>query len=134
MPAGRPSKYEPRFCDELREAMAEGYSATAFAGKIGVCRATIDNWAKENPEFLEALNDGKAVRLYAWERIGINVAKGGGGPGSASMVAFGLKNMGGDEWRDRQQHELMGEGGGAIQTESTVVILPANGREDGESV
>ena len=76
--AGRPSRYEERFCDEMEAFMAQGYSATAFAGHIGVSRSTIDNWAKEYPEFLEALNRAKAKRLLEWEKIGLKVAREGG--------------------------------------------------------
>jgi hypothetical protein len=89
--AGRPSKYEERFCDEMEAFMAQGYSATAFAGHIGVSRSTIDNWAKEYPEFLEALNRAKAKRLLEWEKIGLKVAREGGTGGQSTMITFGLK-------------------------------------------
>jgi hypothetical protein len=113
---GRPSKYEERFCDELEAFMAQGYSATAFAGHIGVSRSTIDNWAKEHPEFLEALNRAKAKRLLEWEKIGLKVAREGGTGGQSTMITFGLKNMGGGEWFDKQQLEHFGKDGGPIET------------------
>ena len=78
--------------------MSEGYSLTAFAGQIGVSRATLNLWMAANPEFMEAVSRGKAARLLQWEKIGMSVAKEGGGPGSSTMIVFGLKNMGGDEW------------------------------------
>lgn len=120
MPAGRPTKYEERYGEELEAFMGEGYSATAFAGHIGVSRATIDNWSKEHPEFLEALTRAKAKRLLQWEKTALTVAKEGGGPGSATVVVFGLKNMGGDEWADVTKQELSGPGGGPIQSKTTV--------------
>jgi transposase len=108
-PVGRPTKYEPRFCDMLIADMEDGYSATAFAGSIGVSRATLNLWAEAQPEFMEALNVGKSKRLRFWERTGISVAaKGTGGPGAATVITFGLKNMGGDEWRDKQEVEHSG--------------------------
>jgi hypothetical protein len=107
-PVGRPTKYEKRFCDMLVEDMAAGFSVTAFAGSIGVSRSTINEWA-EHPEFSEALNAGKAKRLRFWEQTAINVAaKGTGGPGAASVITFGLKNMGGDEWSAPDKHEIAG--------------------------
>jgi transposase len=107
---GRPSKYEERFCDLLIADMAEGFSVSAFAGSIGVCRATINVWAKEHPEFLEALSCGKAKRLRFWEQTAISVAaKGTGGPGAASVITFGLKNMGDDEWTDTTKHDVGGK-------------------------
>lgn len=101
---GRPTKYEPRFCDEVVADMAEGFSLTAFAGKIGVNRDTIDEWRKVHPEFSEACTRAKAHRLRFWEQTAINVAaKGTGGPGAATVITFGLKNMGDDEWRDKRE-------------------------------
>jgi hypothetical protein len=122
---GRPSKYEERFCDELEQFMAQGYSATAFAGHIGVSRATIDNWAKEHQEFMEALHRAKAKRLLEWEKIGLKVAREGGTGGQSTMITFGLKNMGGGEWFDKQQLEHSGKGGGPIQTASEMTPLEA---------
>jgi hypothetical protein len=117
MPAGRPSDYDPAYCDELEAFMARGYSFTAFAGSIGVCRATLDNWAAAHPEFLGARNRAKAKRLMHWETQGLTVAKEGGGGGQATIIAFGLKNMGDGEWADVQKTELTGKDGAPIQTE-----------------
>ena len=111
-PVGRPTKYEPRFCQEVEDDMREGYSLTAFAGKIGVDRATLTNWTDEHPEFLAAVSRGKALRLRCWEKMGIDVAaKGTGGPGASTVIVFGLKNMGGDEWVDTSRREITGKDG-----------------------
>jgi len=104
---GRPSKYDPSYCDSLIEAMADGYSVTAWAGEIGVSRSRVNAWAEVHEEFREALNVGKAKRLKFWEKTAIAVAsKGTGGPGAASVITFGLKNMGGDEWSDTSKQEV----------------------------
>lgn len=113
---GRPTKYVPAYCDELIAFMSEGYSLTAFAGQIGVSRATLNLWMAANPEFMEAVSRGKAARLLQWEKIGMNVAKEGGGPGSSTMIVFGLKNMGGDEWSAPEKLEHVGKDGGPIET------------------
>jgi hypothetical protein len=105
-PGGRPTKYEPRFCDMVVEEMAKGYSLSAFCGIIGVSRATINNWMAENPGFLEAVNRAKVLRLLQWERSAMKLAFTGGGTGpQATLTMFGLKNMGGDEWADTQRVE-----------------------------
>jgi hypothetical protein len=108
-PVGRPSKYDPMYCDMVEADMAEGYSLTAFAGGIGVSRSTIGEWMAEHPEFSAAVSRSKAKRLRGWEKMGIDIAaKGTGGPGAATIVVFGLKNMGDDEWRDKQEVEHTG--------------------------
>ena len=104
-PGGRPSKYDPRYCEMVIEDMSKGYSLTAFAGLIGVNRDTIHEWTKEHPEFSEAVTRAKAARLRNWEDVAIKMRTNGGGPGGATITVFGLKNMGGDEWSDTQKLE-----------------------------
>jgi len=122
-PVGRPTKYEPRFCDELEACMAEGYSITAFAGKIGVSRSTINEWMSANPEFSEAVSRAKGKRLLHWETAALKVAKEGGGPGTATVIVFGLKNMGDDEWRDKQEFEH--SGGAELSVTYVTTAAPA---------
>lgn len=104
-PVGRPTKYEPRFCEMLVEDMAKGFSLTAFAGLIGVSRSTLNEWIEQFPEFSEAASRGKALRLRDWENVALEMRRNGGGPGGATITVFGLKNMGGDEWSDTTKLE-----------------------------
>ncbi len=41
---GRPTNYEPRYCDQVVEAAQAGYSLTGFAGMISVDRDAITEW------------------------------------------------------------------------------------------
>jgi transcriptional regulator with XRE-family HTH domain len=119
-PVGRPTKYDPAYCDQVEAVMGEGYSLSAFAGKIGVSRSTINEWMEHHAEFSEAVSRSKVKRLAHWEETALKVAKEGGGAGSATVVVFGLKNMGDDEWADVQRTEMTGKDGGAIKTEGTL--------------
>jgi hypothetical protein len=107
-PVGRPSKYETRFCDEVEGFMGQGFSLAAFAGHIGVSRSTINEWMAEHADFSEAVSRAKCVRLLHWEKAGLKVASEGGGTGTATMIVFGLKNMGGDEWTDKSEVKVDG--------------------------
>lgn len=102
-PVGRPSSYKPEYCAQVVEAMRAGFSLTAFAGMIGVARSTINEWMEGFPEFSEAVSRAKAARLLHWEEAAIGIAKTGAGPGAATVVIFGLKNMAPDEYSDRQE-------------------------------
>lgn len=104
MPAGRPSKYDPAFCDMARESMRNGFSKTATAGSLGVCKATFDNWCAEYPEFLGAVKDGEALRTLKLET---DLLSSPDGPTVTSRI-FALKNAAPDEWRDKQQVEHSG--------------------------
>ena len=99
MPAGRPSAYDPAYCDQIVEFMSEGYSVTAFAGRIRVARQTIYNWAEAHPEFLDALNVGQAVAALWWEdRLRANAQT---GEGNATPAIFALKNRASEDWREK---------------------------------
>ncbi|WP_066770050.1 hypothetical protein [Sphingobium sp. CCH11-B1] len=102
-PVGRPSKYKDAYCGEVVTHMTEGASLTSFAAEIGVSRATINVWMEEHPEFLEAVGKAKAKCASWWEKQGRRIALEGGGPGSSTLAIFGMKNMGGDDWTDKQE-------------------------------
>lgn len=101
---GRPTKYEPRFADELIEFMGKGYSLTAFAGSICVARSTINVWMAENPEFSEAAKIGQARRTMSLEQGMLETDI---GPRITARV-FALKNADPEGWRDKQEVEHSG--------------------------
>jgi len=115
MPAGRPSKYDPSYCEAIVEHLGEGASIASFAAEIGVARSTINQWAEDYPEFSEALKVAKAKCAAWWEARLREIAKAGGGPGASTAVIFGLKNMAADDWRDKQEHEHTGADGGPME-------------------
>lgn len=74
MPAGRPSKYDPSFCETVIECGREGMSIAEMAAEIGVTRQTLFNWCDEHPKFLEAFTRAKDLSLAWWEaqsRVGL---------------------------------------------------------------
>jgi hypothetical protein len=105
MAGGRPTKYDPAYCDQVVEFMGEGYSLTAFAGEISVSRATINNWMDEHPEFLEATRVGQAKRTKCLEQGLLETESGA----RVSARTLALKNSAPDEWRDKQQVEHTGD-------------------------
>jgi hypothetical protein len=109
MPAGRPTLYDPKYCAEIVAFMGQGYSKSAFAGHIGVCRDTLDDWAAKDAEFLRATKEGAVARVEFLEKrlIGETTAS----PQITAMI-FALKNAMPAEWRDR--HEHVGADGGPI--------------------
>lgn len=70
-PFGRPTKYEPRFCQMLVDHQAAGFSFESFAGLIGVCIDTTYEWAKARPDFSDAKRRGHAASLMWWENAGM---------------------------------------------------------------
>lgn len=105
---GRPSKYNPDRCAEVIASSAEGHSLTGYAGSIGVTQQTITNWAKQYPEFADAVAEAKAACLLCWEKKLIAAANDKKDSGNIAAIIFALKNRGPDDWRERVDHEVGG--------------------------
>ena len=100
MPAGRPSSYDPAYCEEMVEYCRDGKSITGFAGKIGVSRDCLTKWGQQYPEFLLAIKAAKSAATYGVEIDAARQRKENGG--SASVTIFQLKNFAPDDYRDTQ--------------------------------
>ena len=83
------------------EAMAEGLSLTAFAGKIRVGRETVYGWISQHSEFSDAVARGRAARTLHLERKLLAARYGA----QCSAAIFALKNAQPDEWRDLKHTE-----------------------------
>lgn len=69
MPAGRPSEYDPSFCEKVIELGKEGKSVVQMACAFEVSRPTLEeNWTKAHPEFLEAFTLAKQFSQAWWEK------------------------------------------------------------------
>lgn len=106
MAGGRPSKYDPDYCQGLVDHMATGASATSYAAEIDVHRDTLSEWAATHPEFSVALSRGKAKCAAWWEKAGRAAAT--DGKGNATIIVFGLKNMSSEDWQDKREVEHSG--------------------------
>ena len=118
----RPTKYTDDLGDELIKWMSDGYSLTAAAGKIGVCRQTVYAWAEEKAEFSNALNQARAASAAWWEDLARHNAV--TGEGNATLTVFGLKNRVADEWRDRRENDHTSSDG--TMSPQRIVIEPAS--------
>lgn len=110
---GRPSKYDPAFCDQVREGMRAGFSKTAVAGMLGIARSTLHEWCATYPAFSDAVKEGETLRTLKLETDLLSAPD---GPTVTSRI-FALKNAAPDEWRDKQSVEMTGANGGPIKTE-----------------
>ena len=123
MAGGRPTKYDPAYCDEVVQHCATGASLTSFAAEIDVCRDTISEWQSVHPEFSAAVKRAKAKCAAWWERqarTGASI----GGDGNPTLCIFGLKNMAPDDWREKQ--EVQHSGGVRVEKVERVIVDPAN--------
>lgn len=98
MPAGRPSKYKPEYCELLEGHFASGLSYEAFAGVLKVSIETLYNWEKDFPEFLEAKKTFWEIGREKFENIGLQGMMGKIPGFNTTVWIFTMKNRFG--WRD----------------------------------
>ena len=107
---GRPTKYDPKYCEMIIEHMSDGASMTSFAAEIGVARSTINEWGEKNPEFSEAINVARSAAV--------------GGESTPAIVIFGLKNMSPEDWRDKQEIDHRSTDGSMSQPKQIQIVAP----------
>ncbi len=98
---GRPTKYDPAYCEMVICWGRLGKSKTWMAAELMVVRETLDDWAKANPEFSDALALAKQLEQQHWEDQGHNGLTTMGFQGSVwnrSMAARFPK-----DWREQKQ-------------------------------
>ena len=123
---GRPTDYDPAYCELAIEFLADGYSLAALAGEIGVARSTIYEWRANHEEFSDAVKRGQAKAILWWEKANRSLAT--TGEGNATAIVFGLKNRASDEWRDVKSTEISGPDGGPVKLDGIErrIVDPAN--------
>lgn len=130
MPAGRPSLYDPKYCNEVIAMGKQGYSVVEMAAEIGVARNTLEtNWPAAHPEFLEAFTHAMQCSQAWWERTGrVGMVENNI---SAPIWSRSMAARFPRDWREVKGTELTGKDGGAIQANTTqrierVIVDPAN--------
>lgn len=103
-----PRHYDPSFAQDVIEWMSQGYSLGAMAGRIGVARSTIQDWIDRFPDFGASVARARATQLFYWESKFIEaVERRDAAPGN--MIMFALKNVGREDWKDKQEIEISGQ-------------------------
>ena len=68
-PVGRPSLYDPSYCEKVIELGKLGKSVEAIASILEVGTKTLYRWKDEHEEFRHALEVAKEHELRWWEEI-----------------------------------------------------------------
>lgn len=112
---GRPSKYDPSYCELLIKHMSKGLSFETFGPSIGVSKASTYRWLTDEDNDSEAtlrnkkeFRDAKKIatdycRLF-WEKIGVDHIVNYEDSPKLNTTAwiFNMKNRFG--WRDRVEN------------------------------
>jgi len=120
---GRPSDYDPAYCDLLAGHFQDGYSFESFGGVVGASKQTLYNWCEAHPEFLDAKKTYETASQLEWEKRLRSLAT--TGDGNATAIIFGLKNRASDSWRDVKATEITGRDGGPVEQRVSRIELVA---------
>ena len=130
MPAGRPSKYDPKLVQQAEKLAKLGATDREVADFFEVAESTVSLWKVQHPEFSEALKVGKDSaderviqslyrRALGYSHDATKIAVNSQGeitqvpfvehyPPDTTAAIFWLKNRRRDEWRDKQEIEHSG--------------------------
>ena len=70
MPAGRPTSYDPSFCDRAIDLLKVGASIEELSLEFDVDYSTVYQWMEDNPEFSQAVKKGREFSKAWWMRRG----------------------------------------------------------------
>jgi hypothetical protein len=141
---GRPSDYKPEYAEQARKFCLLGATDKDLAEFFDVVESTINKWKLDHPEFSESVKAGK---IQADAKVAESLFKRATGyVGTKTVTAtdkgiitdirevndfvgpdttagiFWLKNRQKEKWRDKQDHEHSGPGGGPQQHEHKVTV------------
>ena len=110
---GRPPLYRVEFCERIIELGKLGYSQARMAADLDVAKATINLWANEHQEFLNALTRARTYSQAYWEERGHNGLENRNF--NTPLYLGSMKSMFRDDYMDRSVSEIVGKDGEAIE-------------------
>jgi Asp-tRNA(Asn)/Glu-tRNA(Gln) amidotransferase A subunit family amidase len=138
MGAGRPTKYDPKYNEQVYKLCLLGATDKEIADFFEVDESTINNWKIDFPQFLESIKEGKynsdakvAESLYkralGYEHKEDDIKMFQGDiiitptikhyPPDSTAAIFWLKNRRPKDWRDKQEVDIS-------NTDGTLTQLP----------
>jgi hypothetical protein len=153
MPAGRPSEYDPAYCEQAKKLCRLGATDVEISDFFGVSPSTFYRWSAEHEEFRESIKTGKDFAderversLYAkavgYEHDDTDVRVADGVivqtpvrkiyPPDSTAAIFWLKNRRRSEWPDKQNVVPQNPDGTALGIMSQIAgaaIVPKPSKE-----
>lgn len=113
---GRPSLYDPAYCEQVIEWGKEGKSKAWMASRLGVTRMTLTNWADEHPEFLDAMAQSAEHAQSWWEDAGQDhmLMAPGQGTFNASVWSRSMAARFPADWREKSEQTVSGPDGAPL--------------------
>ena len=133
---GRPTDYDPAFCQIAANACIRGATDEELADELGVSARTIYRWKLQHAEFCQAMDIGKEMcdkrversfynRAVGYTYDAVKILQNNGVPlivpykehvpPDVAAGKFWLTNRNPEKWSDTSKHELSGPNGAAIE-------------------
>ena len=127
-PVGRPSLYDPSYCDKVVELGALGKSVEQISSNLGVSLRTMYTWRDAYPEFLHALDEAKAAEQTWWEdqAQAYMLEHKDGAKLNASIWSRSMAARFPKKYRESVKQEITGENGAPLLTAIQVSFVNPN--------
>jgi len=128
-PVGRPSLYDPSYCDKVVALGALGKSVEQISSVLGVSLRTMYTWRDAYPEFLHALDEAKAAEQTWWEdqAQAYMLEHKDGAKLNASIWSRSMAARFPKKYRESVKQEITGENGAPLLTNIAVSFVNPNG-------
>ena len=111
MTMGRPSSYDPGYCEAVVQFGKEGDSKVEMAVKLNVSRQTLYYWMDDYPDFFDAMKRAEEYAAAWHHTMFKKMATGQIQNANPTALIFNSKNQCPDEFRDRREVDIDGKVG-----------------------
>lgn len=120
----RKSGYKPEYCQMVIDLMESGAHHIEVAAALGIKKTALQEWERDNPEFKEAMDIGRAASTAKWISKTRERAFGESRYGSDRLLEFMLKNKD-PEFRehDKEIARISSSGNNSITALSSDTLL-----------
>lgn len=116
---GRPSKYDPAYCDKIVELGRRGYTRAMIANELGFGWRSLQNWEGAHEEFRAALEQARMDAMAHMEKLALDhmIETPGGPKLNTGLWSRSMSARFPHEYRDNSRVEVTGRNGGAIEVD-----------------
>lgn len=124
-PVGRPTLYDPSYCDKVRELGRIGKSVEQICYQLNVSLRTIYLWRDTYEEFMHALDDAKTYEQAWWEEqaAAYMVENKESDRLNASLWSRSMAARFPKKYRESTKHEMTGAEGAPLLTGIQVTFV-----------
>lgn len=116
---GRPSKYDPAYCEQVVELGKLGKSRWAIASELGITPSNLKEWEAVHEDFQTALAIARQDSLAYWEALAENhmIETPGGPKINTGLWSRSMAARFPEQYRENSKMEVTGKNDGPIEVD-----------------